>query len=700
MPFPPGVQTVTLTGHQTLADGEGRPLPVKIRPTPTRVVGAQWGVVVEDDPVVVDPDAAGQWTVTLVANDAEGFTPTGWTYRVETGGDALYVSLPAALGTVDISELTPAGMDGGEYVLVPGPPGVAGPQGPTGSQGPAGTQGATGPQGGTGPQGPDGPQGPPGTPADMSRVTALEAAMPLKADSAGATFTGDVHVAGANLTVMRADGTGGYRFRVTGGGLNLDLAALDVFISHFANADFTGAERYMMRWEPAGPHLIGRVQFGSGPYDTVFDLDAAGGKLGLFGQAAVSRRTVSGASDGERVSSLVQGLAEYGLVVNAGVASAKGVFVPTGWGAQWRTARAAAAAGTGLARIVTVGGSATQGMYSSNPRTKSWPGAVATGLQSVYGDGGSGLQQTSLSAAVLSATDAAALAAWTTAGAVVTQTGTWTQGGSKYGPGANYIYSDATGNTLTFKPRGTTVRIYTVVGSGTRPAMLYSIDGAADVSVAQPSGTAAIQVTTITGLSDTTHTVVLKVGTASTGQYLSVCGVSGERPSGVIVHNLGLGGASSSTFSNPASTALNATWQGGSDFPADLAIYTAGPNDAGADIAGDTWLTNVSGWLRAVRDAGTQQGNTDIILALPHLGRHTTNYRYNEYASRVRSLAETYSAAVVDWWAIGQNSWPYWSSLGYWGTSAGTGAAGADTVHMSDAGFAAMAAPVIDLLKS
>lgn len=55
MPFPPGVQTVTLTGHQTLADGDGRPLPVRIRPVPGRVVGADWGVVVEGEPVVVTP---------------------------------------------------------------------------------------------------------------------------------------------------------------------------------------------------------------------------------------------------------------------------------------------------------------------------------------------------------------------------------------------------------------------------------------------------------------------------------------------------------------------------------------------------------------------------------------------------------------------------------------------------------------------
>jgi hypothetical protein len=143
MPFPDGVQTVTLTGHQTLADGNGRPLPVWIRPVPDRVVGAEWGVVVERDPVVVQPDAAGQWSKAVVATDAAGFDPTGWTYRVETGGgEALYVSLPQSLGTVDLSELIDAGADDGEYVLVPGPPGPQGPAGPKGDKGDPGDGGA------------------------------------------------------------------------------------------------------------------------------------------------------------------------------------------------------------------------------------------------------------------------------------------------------------------------------------------------------------------------------------------------------------------------------------------------------------------------------------------------------------------------------------------------------------------------------
>lgn len=534
-----------------------------------------------------------------------------------------------------------------------------------------------------------------------NRATAVETAVAAKADKTGATFTGAVNVVGANLTVQRTDGEGAYRLRVTGGGLDFEVAGMDVIVSTWENADFTGAQNAMMRWEPAGPHLIGRVQIGTNPYDAVFDLDADAGKLGMFGHASAVQQTVTGTSPEEVSSSLAAALAQYGLVVNASGPQVKGVYVPVGWGQHWRTARALAAAGTGLARIVAVGGSATQGFYSSNPITKSWPGVVRTALQALYGDGGSGVQQTSLSSTLLASGDSAALAVWAAADAVVAQTGTWLQGGSKYGPGANYIYSELTGNTLTFKARGTTVKIYTVVGGATRPAMLYSIDGAADVSVAQPSGTAAIQVTTITGLSDTTHTVVVKVGTATTGQYLSVCGVSGEKASGVIVHNLALAGATSATLNGNTTAALNATWNGGVDFPCDLAIYTAGPNDAAANTVADTWAANLAKWLKAVRDTGAATGNTDIIIALPHLGTHdVTNFKYQDYAIRARTLAEAYGAACIDWWTIGRNSWQYWNSLGYWGTNAGTGAAGTDAVHLSDAGFAAMAAPIINLLES
>lgn len=110
----------------------------------------------------------------------------------------------------------------------------------------------------------------------------------LLAHLTGATFTGDVEVDGANFIVKRADNTGAYRFRVTGGGLDLEIAGLDVFVSKWANADFTGAQSNVMRWEAAGPHLIGRVQFGTGAFDNVHDIDSGTGVAGLGAKNGLS----------------------------------------------------------------------------------------------------------------------------------------------------------------------------------------------------------------------------------------------------------------------------------------------------------------------------------------------------------------------------------------------------------------------------
>ncbi|WP_052479925.1 hypothetical protein [Streptomyces sp. NBRC 110035] len=510
---------------------------------------------------------------------------------------------------------------------------------------------------------------------------------------------GNAQISGGDLTVY--DTSKGYRLRRGGADLDLEGTGADLVTSVWSGTAFNGTQHSYDRYSASSLNVqhAGKREFVDGLYGAARHvLDPDSDRIGFFGADPAGQQQVTGASQGETVASLTEALAAYGLVVNVAAPAAKGVYVPNGWGEHWRAARDTASATP--ARIVTLGGSATQGMYASNPITHSWPGLVRTALQAQYGDGGSGYHTTSLSSTVLASGDAAALAAWTTAGAIVGQSGTWSLSANRYGPGITGVYTDVTGSTMTFTVRGTTVKIYTISG-GTRPPFTYAIDGGTAETVTVPGGTAAVQVTTITDLTPGTHTVVLTCGTTTTGQYLTVAGAAGENASGVIVDNLARAGAGSGSYATLPESALNATWNGGINYPASLAIYTAGPNDASSDVAPDVWVDNVAAWLRGVRDLGTSQGATDIILGMPHLGRHTTaNYRYAEYAARLRSLAASYNAAVVDWWEMGRNSWPYWSTLGYWGTNAGTGGAGTDSVHLSNAGFAAMASPVIDLLKA
>jgi hypothetical protein len=272
------VQTVTLTGHQTLADGAGRPLPVKVRPVPTRVVSAQHNVVVDNAPVVVQPDAAGHWSVSLVAVDAAGFTPTGWTYRVETGDDALFVSLPAALGTVDIADLTPAGYDGGEYVLVQGP---IGPAGPTGAPGPAG------------------PQGPPGSNADAEAYT----------DAAIAT-----HTTATDPHQDRAYADGKFATITV-------VQDIDGFVNDLLTRvqNIEQGDAFLDGANFVAPVLVHntRVEIRDGGGNPLHRLDGATNTAGFFGAAPVGRRTVTGSwSDGTAGQSLAAALAELGLIDN------------------------------------------------------------------------------------------------------------------------------------------------------------------------------------------------------------------------------------------------------------------------------------------------------------------------------------------------------------------------------------------------
>lgn len=251
------------------------------------------------------------------------------------------------------SLIGPAGSDGADgqngATGAQGPQGTQGAVGPTGSAGPKGDQGDTGPQGATGATGPQPPLGAAGAGATtalrsndptttnvrtptahasthaaagadpvtltQAQISGLTAALAALAQLAGADFTGPVKVIGDDLTVQREDGEGAYRLRVTGGGLDFEVGGMDVIVSLWTEPDFTGTQTAMMRWEPAGPHLIGRVQIGTNPYDAVFDLDAAGNKAGFFGAPAVPQQTVTGSwTDGTAGASLAAALDALGLI--------------------------------------------------------------------------------------------------------------------------------------------------------------------------------------------------------------------------------------------------------------------------------------------------------------------------------------------------------------------------------------------------
>lgn len=117
--------------------------------------------------IVAQLDAAGHITTSLLASDTAGLNPSGWTYSVreEIVGrgvreyDILVRAADAGAGII-LSNVAPAQLNGGSYVIVAGPAGPTGPTGASGANGTNGTNGVDGATGATGATGPPGPAGP------------------------------------------------------------------------------------------------------------------------------------------------------------------------------------------------------------------------------------------------------------------------------------------------------------------------------------------------------------------------------------------------------------------------------------------------------------------------------------------------------------------------------------------------------------
>lgn len=274
-----------------------------------------------------------------------------------------------------------------------------------------------------------------------------------------------------------------------------------------------------------------------------------------------------------------------------------GIYVPTDWGTNWRNKIAAAKAGTGLAKIAVRGDSISFGAYCSDLDAKSYPGLLKTSLQTLYGNGGSGFKGAARVPAFLTGVNAIpsqAQSAWSAAGNLFTQGGTWGAFGTGQGPGVARVASttNAAGETMTGTFYGTKLEIYTRTTGGTESVFTYAIDGGAPVTV-NPPGTTGVLVTTVTGLSAGAHTVVItKAASAAT---LAFFGIRGLNSSGVVLDNYGFAGASSDTF-NPIATDPTSPgrWSGGgaaTSSAADLLIYALGPNDCNSNYKTTTGIT-------------------------------------------------------------------------------------------------------------
>lgn len=164
------------------------------------------------------------------------------------------------------------------------------------------------------------------------------------------------------------------------------------------------------------------------------------------------------------------------------------------------------------------GDSISVGAGATNPLTEGWVDVLGTALQARYGDGGSGYIPWSMA----------------------TATGLWTTG---IGFGGGQGTASATA-TLTWSGlRGTEIRLWhRDFNTG---AFRYRVDGGGYTTRTMPIGALEYGITTITGLTDTVHTLEVEWVSGTVGIY----GMEARRATGVIMQRCAQSGRAMGDYS-------------------------------------------------------------------------------------------------------------------------------------------------------
>ncbi|MFF9525369.1 glycosyl hydrolase family 28-related protein [Streptomyces achromogenes] len=129
--IPSGIATVLLTGRYIRPDGT--PLTGTLTFEPPATLTFPDADVIGVGAATAQLDETGAFTVSLIATDAAGGTPSSWTYTVverlhQANGRTYHIALPSATTVVDLADIAPTDPAGGEYVVVTGPAGKDGSQ--------------------------------------------------------------------------------------------------------------------------------------------------------------------------------------------------------------------------------------------------------------------------------------------------------------------------------------------------------------------------------------------------------------------------------------------------------------------------------------------------------------------------------------------------------------------------------------------
>jgi lysophospholipase L1-like esterase len=339
-----------------------------------------------------------------------------------------------------------------------------------------------------------------------------------------------------------------------------------------------------------------------------------------------------------------------------------GVYFPTNWGVNWKSKLSNTA--TSNATIAILGDSITYGFDASDLTTRtsgnSYSGVLRNSLQSLYGDGGSGYISVNMGLGF------GTIGSYTSANTGVSTTGTWTtQSGD--GPASANIYTNTLNSTATFAyVRGSTIVVYFSYAPNVG-TFTVTIDGTNMGTVTATSGSFSIGTSSYT-VSAGTHTVLITSTSSGASGYVSLFGVRGTNPTGVIVDNYGYSGQTSGGVltGNNGSFGYGGVvpYSGGNSMRCDLFIYALGVNDAralsGYATTADIYGSNVSTTFEYIRNnpAFTSTGSTDIMIMMPHIGTsQSTGPNYYLLMERAMSMASSYGGAFVSMGTIYKNSY-------------------------------------------
>jgi lysophospholipase L1-like esterase len=250
-----------------------------------------------------------------------------------------------------------------------------------------------------------------------------------------------------------------------------------------------------------------------------------------------------------------------------------------------------------------------------------------------------------------------------------TFTGTWTSTGVN----VNFASSIVTGSTATFTSdvAGTVVEIWSLSNSG---PFTYAIDGGSAVSVT-PSGSNTTHLTTVSGLANTTHTVVITT-TSTTNTYVLACNV--RKTTGLQVTNNAICGSTSSNWTT-------GTWYNSNNIaklaPASAFFISLGTNDARTGVTVASYYASMSTLVSGQIALGRQGG---IIVPSPTSTVDISATLWNQYVSAMYDLADAYDLPLVDLTDV-------------YGTYAAANAKGLffDSLHEKEKGYGVNAAAVI-----